>query len=302
MNGARARRKGKKMSPRVLARSVLALIAALAVAVLASGCGSGGAAAVLDPVAKAAETTSNTDGAKLEMHVRLDLGSLGGLISLDGHGQVNFKHREGQISMQFSGLPAAAASVLGEDATISELFTGDAVYVESPSLAGKLPNGARWIKIDVAAAARTLGLDPQSLSSGQANPAQFLDYLRSLGGTVREAGTDTVRGVQATRYTGTIDLHKVIDQLPSSDRGAAQAAIDKMISELGAGSIPVQVWVDAQQMVRKMEIAFPLTAGGQRLESSVTLEFFDFGPTPAVQAPAASETYEVSPGSLGSGA
>ncbi len=278
------------------------LLAALAAGVLAAGCGSGGAGAVLDPVAKAAQTTGQAQGAKLAMHVRLNLGSLGGQISLDANGHVNFKAREGEISMQFNGLPAAAASAIPDGTTMTEVFSGTTVYIESPLFAGKLPNGARWAKLDLAATAKTLGLDPSALSSGQANPAQFLEYLHSLGGEVRQSGTESVRGVPTTHYSGTIDLHKVLEQLPSGGSGAAKAAVDKVISQLGGGTIPVQVWVDGQQMVRKMAIDLPISAGGQKLETNVTIEFFDFGATPPVHVPADSETYELSPGALGSGA
>jgi hypothetical protein len=278
------------------------LLAALAAGVLAAGCGSGGAGAVLDPVAKAAETTGQAQGAKIEMHLQLNLGSLGGQIALDAHGHVNFKAREGEVSMQFNGLPAAAASAIPDGTTITEVFSGTTVYIESPLFEGKLPNGARWAKLDLAASAKTLGLDPSALSSGQANPAQFLEYLHSMGGEVRQSGTETVRGVPTTHYSGTIDLHKVLEKASSGESAAAKSAIDQVINQLGSGTIPVQVWVDDQHMVRKMVIAFPIDAGGQKLESSVTIEFFDFGATAPVHVPADSETFELSPGTLGSGA
>jgi hypothetical protein len=291
-----------QMSPRAIIKSLLALTLALAAAALAYGCGSGGAAAVLDPVAKAAQTTGNAEGAKLEMHVRVNLGSLGGQIALDGSGHEDFKNREGELQMQFSGLPAAASAVLGANTTMTEIFKGSTVYVGSPVLAGKLPNGAQWMKLDVAKAAQSLGIDPQSLGSGETNPAQFLDYLHSLGGSVKESGTETIRGVPTTRYTSTIDFQKLVGQLPSSDQSAAKSTLDQMISKLGLSSIPVQVWVDAQHLVRKVAIDIPINTAGQNLDSSVAIEFFDFGPTPAVHAPADSETYEVNPGSLGAGA
>ena len=94
----------------------------------------------------------------------------------------------------------------------------------------------------------------------------------------------------------------MLEKLGSGESGAAKAALDEVITQLGGGTIPVQVWVDEQHMVRKMQIALPITAGGQKLESSVTIEFFDFGSSSPVHVPAASETYELSPGALGSGA
>ena len=276
-----------------------ALVAVLAAAVLAAGCGSGGPAAVLDPVAKAASTTSNAAGAKVTMHLDMDLGSLGGHITVDAHGHLNFKHSEGEVEMRFTGLPAAASSVLGEGTTMTERFTDQTVYIGSPILAGKLPNGASWMKLDIGAAERKLGLDPQSLTSGQSNPAEFLQFLRASGGDVKAEGTDVVRGVTTTRYSGSIDLHKAASQLPSGGSKATSEAFQNLISQLGISTIPVKAWVDSQNLVRRLVIQMPLEVAGQHIEASITVEFFDFGPSPAVQAPAPAETYEVNTSALG---
>jgi hypothetical protein len=301
MKAARSPDHTMKMTLRTAVRSTIALLAALLAGVAAYGCGgSSGPSAVLDPLAKAASTTSSAQGAKLAMHLQVNLGSLGGPFAMDGTGHVNFKNGESEMTMSLSGLPAAASSVFPAGSTITERFTGGKVYVGSPAFAGKLPGGASWMAVDVAAAAGKLGLDPQSLASGQSNPAQFLQYLQASGGNVRAAGTETVRGVRTTRYTGSIDLRKAASHLPGSGGAAAKQAVEKLIGQLGIGSLPVQVWVDAHQLVRRIEVDLPLNVAGQRLEAGVVVEFFDFGTARSVQAPASSETYEVSSGSLSS--
>ncbi len=175
------------------------------------------------------------------------------------------------------------------------------MFMSSAAFAGKLPAGTSWIALDLAAAEKKLGLDPSALSSGQSNPAQFLEYLRASGGSVLVTGTERVRGVETTRYSGTIDLHKI----PGADSPAARQAIDGILAATGTSTIPVQAWVDSKKLVRRFALAMPLTLGGQRIETKVSEEFFDFGPQPAVQAPAASETYELPTsgfGALGAGA
>ena len=290
-----------RMTARTIVRSATALLAALLVLAAACGCGSSTPSATLGPLARAAYTTNSAEGAKLAMHLQVNLGALGGQIAMDAKGHVNFKNDESEIAMTINGLPAAASSAVPDGTTITERLTGGKVYVGSPIFAGKLPNGASWMAVDVAALAGKLGLDPQSLASGQANPAQFLQYLRATGGSVQAAGTQFVRGVRTTRYTGSIDLRRAAAQLPGSG-SAAKQAVEKLIGQLGSASIPVQVWVDSHQLVRRIEIDLPLSVGGQRLEASVVVEFFDFGSMPGVQAPAADETYEVSGDALSSAA
>jgi hypothetical protein len=280
------------MQLRAALRALPVLAAAALAGALASGCGSGSAGAVLDPVANAAETTNNADGARVAMHVAVTVSGLPQQISVDGSGHIAFKSQEGEISAQLNGVPGAGG--LGEGGTIDERFAGGKMFVGSSALAGKLPNGASWIEIDLAGTEKKLGLDPSALSSGQSNPAQFLEYLRASGGGVVTTGTERVRGVETTRYSGTIDLHKI----PGADSAAAKQAIDAIVAATGTGTIPVQVWVDSNKLVRKLSLAMPLSVGGQQIETKISEELFDFGPQPAVQAPAASETYAPPSGGL----
>jgi hypothetical protein len=283
------------MSTRALIRGLPALLAAVAIAAFASGCGSGGAAGVLDPVANAAETTNHADGARLAMHMQVNVAGLPQVITLDAGGRTSFKSQEGEISLRLNGVLGAVAGGLGEGGTITERFVGGKLFMQSPALTGQLPGGAHWIEIDLAAAMKKLGLDPQALTSGQSNPAQFLEYLRAEGGSVAMTGTERVRGVDTTRYTGTIDLSKV----PGADAPATKAAVQALAAATGSSSIPVEAWVDAKHLVRRFTLSLPLSAAGQHVDTKVTVEFFDFGPQRPVPAPAASETYEVSSAGLG---
>jgi hypothetical protein len=289
------------MQLRAALKALPVLAVAAAAGGLASGCGSGSAAAVLDPVADAAQTTTNAPGARLSMQIVVTVSGVPQQITMDANGHLAFKSQEGEITMQLNGVPGAAAGGLGEGGTIEERFVAGKLFMGSSAFAGKLPNGASWMEIDLASAIKKLGLDPSALSSGQSNPAQFLEYLRASGGGVLMTGTERVRGVETTRYSGTIDLRK----LPGAESSAAQKAIDGIVAATGTSTIPVQVWVDSKKLVRKLSLAMSLALAGQRVETKVGEEFFDFGPQPSVQAPAASETYELPTSglsSLGAGA
>ena len=152
---------------------------------------------------------------------------------------------------------------------MEEIFKSATIYVGSPLFAGKLPGGARWIKLDLARVGQALGFDLQQLAGGQANPAQFLEFLKASGGSVSAVGEETVRGVGTTRYRGTLDLNKALDVVPSSARAALRSAISKM----GLSSLPVEVWVDAHKLVRRIALALKVPAGGQELEFHALQEF-----------------------------
>jgi hypothetical protein len=284
------------MPLRTALKTLPLLAVPLAAGALASGCGSGGPSAVLDPVANAAETTNHADGAHVAMKIAVTVSGVPQQITIDANGHIQFKDQEGELAMQLNGVPGAAAGGFGEGGTITERFVGGKMFMSSAAFAGKLPSGATWLELDLAAAEKKLGLDPSALSSGQSNPAQFLEYLRASGGTALVTGTERVRGVETTRYSGTIDLR----QIPGADSPAAKQAIDAIVSATGASTIPVQAWVDSKKLIRRFSLAMPLSLGGQHVETKITEEFFDFGPQPAVQAPAASETYELPTSGLSS--
>lgn len=269
-----------------------AIASALALALCASGCG-GSTAATLDPVAQAAETTSHLGGAHMALTLQVGASGLGAPFTMSGQGFFNYKRQEGTLSLDTTSLPAGVSAALPSGPLhIEEIFKSSAIYVGSPLLAGKLPGGARWLKIDLSRFAQTIGLNLQQLTGGQSNPAQLLQYLRATGGTVELVGSEPVRGVPTSHYRTTVDLSKVADFLPSSNKDQLRAALAKLIAQIGAGKLPVNVWVDAQHLVRRLTLALPFSTAAQKVQFSITMELFEFGPTPTLAAPPSNEVFD----------
>jgi hypothetical protein len=267
------------------------LAGAVALALAISGCGS--TSATLDPVAQAAEITSQAGGAHVALAAQVSAAGLSSPLTINGQGFFNYKTREGTMALDMSGVPTvAAAGLAGGALHMEEIFKSAALYIGSPLFAGKLPGGAHWMKLDIARFGQALGIDLQSLTGGESNPAQFLEYLKASGGTVTPVGHELVRGVPTTHYRGTIDLRKVADVLPGANRAQVHAALAKVIAQIGASGLPVDVWVDSARLVRRMVIVISAPAGGQNLRMQMNVELFGFGPTPAVTAPAQGDVYD----------
>jgi hypothetical protein len=275
--------------------AALAALGAVAVALAGSGCGSSGSS--LDPVAQAAETTTHAAGFHMEFTAHVTVPGLPSPLALRGTGFFNPGSHEGSLTMDVSGVPLATA---GGSLSMQELFKSTTVYIGSSLFAGKLPGGARWMKVDLARAGQALGINVQSLTSGGTNPAQFLEFLKGSAGNVTRVGQETVRGVPTTRYRATVDLGKVADAAPSAERNAVRQALSKLTAQTGLHTLPIEVWVDAHNMARRIALTMSLTALGQSIQVAFSLDLFDFGATPAVQVPAASETYEPNTASLSS--
>ena len=272
------------------ANSRKALLAAIASSIAAAGCGS--SSTVLDPVAQAAAVTSHAGGAHMAIAVDVQTPGLAQPVAMSGQGFFNYATQEGELTLDMDGLPAeAAASLPSGSLHMEEIFKASSVYVGSSLFAGKLPGGARWVKVDLGRVTQALGLNMQQLA-GQSNPAQFLQYLRATAGTVTPVGSELVRGVPTTHYRATVDLDRVADVVPSADRGQLHAAISKLIARTGTSKIPVDAWVDAQRLVRRIAMSLQMGSGGGNVQLRVTIELFDFGATPPVSTPASSETFD----------
>jgi hypothetical protein len=277
------------------ASAVLACAGALAAAGCLSGCGSG-AEATLDPIARAAEVTTQSDGAQLAMTMQMSLA--GKQVSLNAHGDLDMAHQEGEIFLEMSGLSALTEGKVPDETTMTELFTANSLYMSSPLFANALPNDAQWMKINLGNLEQEAGINPQSLTSGETDPAQYLQYLRASSGTVTKVGTATVRGVPTTQYSATIDPAEAISQLDKGD-SSAEEKLRSTFAETGMSSIPVQAWVDSQNRLRRVQLQMDMSVSGEPLQMTINEEFFGFGPIPAANAPSSGEVYEPSLPSLG---
>ena len=274
-----------------------AIAAAVALALGSSGCGASGSA--LDPVARAAEVTTHAGGAHIALGIEVTGAGLPQPVMMSGQGFFNYQTEEGTLSLDATGLPAgAAASLPASGLHIEEIFRSSTVYVGSPLLAGRLPGGARWMKLDLGRFAQAIGFNPQQLAGGQSNPAQFLQFLRAASGTPTRVGSELVRGARTTHYRAAIDLRKVAGVLPSSSTGQLRAALAKLIAQTGASTMPLDVWVDGQHLVRRIALALSLSTGAQMPRVGVTIDLFEFGPTPAVAPPPPGEVFDATQSAL----
>lgn len=268
----------------------------LATACSLSGCGSGVATSI-DPIARAAEVTTRSGGAQLVMTMQMSVA--GKQVSMNAHGDLDMARNEGEIFLDLSGLSTLSEGKIPAGTTMTELFTANSLYIGSPLFASTLPSGAHWMKIDLGKVEQQAGIDPQSLTSGETDPAQYLQYLTATSGTVTKVGTASMRGVPTTQYSATIDMAKAASQLSKGD-SSAEAKLRSTFAKAGVSSMPVQAWVDSEGRLRRVQMQMNMSVSGQALQMTINEELFGFGPIPAVNAPSSAEVYEPSLPSLGS--
>ena len=276
-------------------RGRLKVAAALgAGALLAAGCGS--SAPKQPPSAainRAAYVSSTAPGYKIAMALRESSASLG-QFTITGNGAFNLIPRlEGSMTMHL-GFPTAASAGLGNLQMQAVLVPGT-IYMKLPTqLAGRIPGGKPWLQITLSQLGKLSGVPGVASlvnsSSSLSNPGQYLQFLRATAsGTVKDLGQANVGGVKTTHYHGVVDVAKLPNVVPASQRPAIQQFAAALRSR-GTTQLPLDVWIDSGHLVRRLVMTYTTVVNGEHANVALQTDFVQYGPQPAPTVPPASQT------------
>jgi len=234
----------------------------MALALAACGRGGGGGGLSLDPVARAAERTSEAGSVRFTMHLEGGVPS-GQYIGFTAHGFSNNADGSGRLSYVFfeAGKPKFHAIAV---------FDGSTFYMQSKAFASKLPDGKTWIKISEKEIKEAGGsLD----NAQQGSPTDSLKALRAAGHTVK-VGRGIVAGVPTTKYHTIADLEK-----------------EKLADKLGVKRLPVDAWIDGKGRLRKM--TFSVSPSDPTKSGKFSFLLTGFGPAKTVASPPSDQTVDI---------
>jgi hypothetical protein len=234
-----------------------------------AACGGSSDVTSLDPVAQAADRTTNVAGAHFQMSARI--AGQGETLAFSGPGEIADHGKEMHMRLT---LPASMLGAGGTgDAKFDVVSSNNTYYLHGGPFEQIAPG--KWVKVKST---------DKAFQLGQNDPSQMLQYLRATS-NVDEVGKDTVRGVDTTHYAARLQLDRVADKVsPEAARALKQAT-----KTLGTKEIPLDVWVDADGLVRRMKMDWHPNGG----TLVMALDLFDFGDV-HVDVPADSETVDLS--------
>jgi flavin-binding protein dodecin len=162
-----------------------------------------------------------------------------------------------------------------------EVFVGDTIYLKVPALAKQA--GKPWVGFSTTDLSKATGIDVQSMQNQgqQANPALNAKML-TASKDVHAVGKETVAGVRTTHYQGTFSLADALNKLDTTERAEAQ----KIFGQLGLDKLNFNMWVDGQQLPRKLALA---TAPGSKLALDIAMKYLAFDAPVSIKAPAKSQ-------------
>ncbi len=184
------------------------------------------------------------------------------------------------INMKLDITMSGGAS-MGAGKPMKALYTPDAMYMNM----GMPMGGKSWIKYDYDALAKKGPAGALIKDMMQNNdPSRSVDLLIASG-KVKAAGKEDVRGVQATHYTGTVDVAELAKMQSKSLTESDLKALEQQLKQSGASTETIDVWVGSDNLlVKKRE----QMNGKQPYDA--TVYYSHYGTKVSVTPPPASDT------------
>jgi hypothetical protein len=237
------------------------VVIVIVVFAVAQGGGSGGGP--LNAIAKAAEVTQREPGGRAVIHATVTssttpegITETGSMVFDDGG------RTRGTLTVQ--------GHETGREGKLLVIADGTSSYASS-ELFESIPEGKKWMEFDFSSAVSGLG---SSVPSDR-GPEEGLKILELVQGA-EEIGKEDLNGVPTTHYRGTLPTPEEV------------FGVKVHYSVLHA-----DVWIDAQDRVRRMQIAVSGTVGEQEgsTTTEMTIDYVEFGRVPKIELPNPDEVF-----------
>ncbi|WP_051712913.1 hypothetical protein [Spirillospora albida] len=226
---------------------------------------------------KAAEKTGSIDSFKAAFSMKM----AGGAQQVTASGDMQYRLKpELAFSMKMDAMEAAGKSMGG----MEQRLIGQTMYMKMPMLSQLGGGSAKpWMKFSLEELSKQSGVNLTEMmqQSQQMDPVQNTKML-TASKDVREVGKETIDGVQTTHYAGTYNMQDALAKLPAEQQEAAR----KSFAQSGMSSMTFDLWVDGQQLPRKMTMQSNKTAQGTM---SMSMTYRDYGKPVEIVAPPADQ-------------
>ena len=208
----------------------------------------------------------------------------------------------GQGVVDFSGAASSMTMEMFGMGSFQMRQVEDTIYMKMPKdFVAQMPGAKPWVEMSLDDVhGQQPGAVPGQMQVGEAqDPTRQLEYLRSVSESVEKVGTEQVRGVRTTRYKAIVDLEK-----EAAGQGAeVQEAQDEIVKQLGTSKLPVEVWLDDQNRIRRyaldMTLPVPENAASPAaskknatMRTQMVAEYYDFGTPVNVRTPPPDQTMD----------
>jgi hypothetical protein len=268
----------------------------LAAALLLPACGGGGDSVSAAPVAEAASKTTEAGSYRTEFTMRME--AAGQSFTMRGNGVFGYSPARGRMTVDPGKLDELSGGAVGTD-RLEFVFDGLVYYMRIPEALTPLAGvDDKWLRIDLEETGVETG-DLGALQQANQNPAQLMQFLRGTSDDIEELGEEQVRGVETTHYRATVDIDAAAERTADSGelsdemREQVRVEIERMKKQTGLETLPVDVWLDEDDLVRRIRMDFTFPLEGEEVGVEMTMDLFDFGVEVDVTPPPAAQTVDI---------
>jgi hypothetical protein len=240
------------------------VVIVVVVFVVAQGGGSDGGP--LNAIAKAAEVTQREPGGRATF--RAVIASTTTPEGITETGSLVFDD-----SGRTRGPITVAGQSTGKEIKMLSIADGTTSYTRSDQF-DSLPEGKKWIEVDLSSAVKGAG----SPAPTEAGPKEGLKILERVQ-DAEELGKEDIDGVATTHYRGTMPTPKEVFGV-----------------KVQYSTLDVDVWIDGQDRVRRMQIDVSGSVNeieGSESTTEMTFDYVDFGRVPKIGLPNPDEVFNV---------
>ncbi|MFE7167229.1 hypothetical protein [Streptomyces sp. NPDC057616] len=246
---------------------------------------SGKGATHVSPVAalrSAERTTDGADSAKVESTT-----TMGSLMAMKADGALGWADGlTGNLTITYTGGSMADTMRRLGTTSMQARYLPDAYYAKMGDRFAQQAGGKHWIRYGYDDLAALGGSSGAYLKDQMQNttPNQSVKLLLASG-DVRKVGSEQVRGVDTTHYSGTVDVADLAGK--NSSLSASQlAGLKKQLTQAGVTTETVDIWVDGKDLLVKKVEKGRMSAG----EYSQTAYYSDYGVKASAERPPAGDT------------
>jgi len=281
----------KSTTVRRVSLSIAAVTALSGVAACSSGGSgkgdkaSGKGATHVSPIAALRTAEKSTDGAD-SVKVKSTT-TMGSVMSMKADGALGWADGlTGNLAITYTGGTMADTMRQLGTTSMEARYLPDAYYAKMGEKFAEQAGGKHWIRYGYADLAALGGSSGAYLKDQMQNttPNQSVKLLLASG-DVKKVGTEKVRGVNTTHYSGTVDVAGLARR--NSNLTASQlAGLKKQLTQAGVSTESVDIWVNDQDLLVKKIEKGRMSAG----EYTQTAYYRDYGVKVSATKPPTGDT------------
>ncbi|MFE5121110.1 hypothetical protein [Streptomyces sp. NPDC056669] len=192
------------------------------------------------------------------------------------------------MSITQSGGAIASSPIEGK--SMDARYTPDAMFLNmGDEFAAQAGSGKHWVKYDYDVLAQKAGPSGAFLKDQMQNnnPSRSVELLLATG-KVKSVGSESVKGVKATHYTGTVKVSEIAKMQSKELSQSDLDALQKQLETSGMDTETIDLWVDDQNLlVKKRE-----QAQSNNGSYDSTVYYSDYGTAVTVEEPTSSDTVD----------